>query len=111
MLFLRASLSVSLLIVAISNSKLVLAVPPRTITQIFDVSFDTLVGGNCARWGEARLNTMVSDAFDMAQVGLSVVDAATDTGNPLHNEAFRLLAAWFLNPALSDDQYTKIGGL
>lgn len=56
------------------------------------------------------MNATISDAFDMAQVGLSAVDAATDANNSLHNEAFRLLAAWSLAPALSDDQYTKIGG-
>jgi hypothetical protein len=109
MLFSRASFPITLIAAAISRSNFVLAIPPRTVTELFDVSFDHTVGGNCAQWGEARLNDMVSDAFDLAQVGLSVVDAATDINNALHNEAFRLLAAWFLTPALSPSQYNQIG--
>jgi hypothetical protein len=110
MLFSRATFPIVLIATAISNSILVHA-RPHTIRELFDVSFDASVGGNCAQWGEARLNSIVSDAFDLAQVGLSVVDAATDINNDFHDEAFRLLAAWFLKPFLSAAEYSRIKGM
>jgi hypothetical protein len=110
MLLPHASLSTALLATAISKSVPAFAAP-RTVKELFDVSFDSSVGGNCARWGEARLNNMVSDAFDLTEAGLSAVEAATDVDDGLHNEAYRLLAAWFLTPALSTDQYNRIRGM
>jgi hypothetical protein len=110
MLFSRAAFPIVLIATAISNSVLVHA-RLSTIRELFDVSFDNSVGGNCAQWGEARLNTIVSDAFDLAQVAMSVVDAAIDPNNNLHDEAVRLLAAWFLKPFLSAAEYSRIKGM
>jgi len=109
MLFSRAAFPIVLIATAISNRILVHAV--STISELFDVSFDNSVGGNCAQWGEARLNTIVSDAFDLAQVGMSVVDVTIDPNNNLHDEAVRLLAAWFLKPFLSAAEYSRIKGM
>ena len=109
MSFGRISCWLTLLAVAVGEWHLVSAVTAKSITDLFDVSFDTSAGGNCAQYGEDMLNNMVSDAFDLATVGLAAVDAATDTNNALYGEAFRLLAAWFLTPHLSPADYDQIG--
>jgi hypothetical protein len=111
MLFSGPGFPLTPLATALSNCIPVLATRPRDITDLFDISFDSSVGGNCARWVAARMQNIVSDAFDLAEAGLSAVEAAIDDDNPFHGEAFRLLAAWFINPALSLAQYSQIEGI
>lgn len=81
----------------------------RTVEQLFDVSYDQNVGGNCAAIGSARLNAMLGDAADLANAGVSMVLAANDANNPLYPEARRMLDAWFESPFLAADQYDRVG--
>lgn len=81
----------------------------RTVEQLFDVSYDQNVGGNCAAIGSARLNAMLGDAADLANAGVTMVVAANDANNPLYPEARRMLDAWFESPFLTADQYDRVG--
>ena len=82
----------------------------KTIEELFDISYDQSVGGNCAAVGSTRMNAMLSDADYLATAGTIMVTAADDSNNPLHAEAIRALAAWFESPFLTAAQYTKVGG-
>jgi hypothetical protein len=110
MLICRPGFSLALLTIATSKIIPALAVArrPLAVALRFDVSFDQSVGGNCARWGQGRLGNIISDAFDLAEAGLSAVDAAVNSSNPYHNEAYGLLATRFLDPAMSLAQYSQI---
>jgi hypothetical protein len=80
----------------------------RTADQLFDVSYDATVGGNCGNYGATTLNNMVADATTLANLGVAMVDAATNPSNALHGPAVRAIAAWFTNPAMTAAQYATI---
>lgn len=70
------------------------------ITDLFDVSFDSNIAGNCAIYGETRLNQYVSDAIVLATAGYQTLTVAanTDPFSDITAAAERALAAYFLNP-------------
>ncbi|KAI0103924.1 hypothetical protein GGR51DRAFT_561304 [Nemania sp. FL0031] len=79
-----------------------------TITDLFEISFDEDVAGNCQAEGETRFARYVTEAISLAMAGIDFVDAATDDQNELYPEAARLGYEWFREPDEDDYESIKI---
>jgi hypothetical protein len=103
MVLLKPFLSPLLLVIATSSRS---ALASLGITDLFEVSFDSNVAGNCADYSETILNGLLADAITLAKAGQSAAEDAISGASKTSNQAERLLSAFFLEP--SDDEKQTI---
>ncbi|RWA04458.1 hypothetical protein EKO27_g10651 [Xylaria grammica] len=77
-----------------------------SITDLFEISFDEDVAGNCEAEGAGRFARYIKEGISLAMAGIDFVNAATDSSDELHVQAKRLGTEWFRNP--DSDDYESI---
>ncbi|KAF5854799.1 hypothetical protein ETB97_011375 [Aspergillus alliaceus] len=78
------------------------ASPPRDITDMFHISFDANIPGNCATHGKDQFTQIIEDAFALSEAGLQAVMDSIDKDSKTRSEADRLVSALFQNPSKSE---------
>ncbi|KAK6811472.1 hypothetical protein RU639_012751 [Aspergillus parasiticus] len=104
MVVLRAFLSPALLLAAWANTgpfALAQARGPRNIDDMFQVSYDVKVPGNCAG-RENDFPQIVEDAFVLSEAGIQAVLDSSDENSRTRSQADRLVTAIFQNPSVEE---------
>ena len=108
MVVLHSVLAPVLLLAAWANTwpfALAQARGPRAIDDMFRVSYDPDVPGNCAR-RENDFSQIVEDAFSLSEAGIQAVSDSADLNLRTGSEADRLVRAIFQDP--SDEERERI---
>lgn len=77
-------------------------------SDLFTISFDSNVAGNCVSPGQARIDALSQNALDVLTAGESAAKNYADWGEEYYDQATRLLDAFFINP--SEDEVSTILG-
>ncbi|KAB8229453.1 uncharacterized protein BDW43DRAFT_314845 [Aspergillus alliaceus] len=80
---------------------------PRDITDMFHISFDPSIPGNCAAHGKDKLDQIDEDAFVLSEAGLQAVIDITRKNSKTRQEAGRLVTVLFQNPFEAVNNFFK----
>ncbi|KAI2632599.1 hypothetical protein GGS26DRAFT_82786 [Hypomontagnella submonticulosa] len=80
------------------------ATPARSITDLFQVSVDSTVGGNCAQYGTDKLQQLLNDALTLCNEAIDGMNdyINSNRGSATLLEARRLINAYFRTPPVAD---------
>ncbi|KAI0384727.1 hypothetical protein F5Y04DRAFT_293050 [Hypomontagnella monticulosa] len=80
------------------------ATPAKSITDLFQISVDSTVGENCARYGTDRLQQSLNDALTLCNEAIDGMNdyINSNRGSATLLEARRLINAYFRNPPVAD---------